>query len=206
MVAILMEAGGSSHIKDGQGRTPLHQLIRQMASDEAQAAKVASVKVEAPGSKQAEKAASGAPEEEGPTKEGEKTADKTGKPEGKPEGKPKEKDLGIRGKVVEVVAETVASPSPLWNIVAMLVGAGKPPKDKDEDLKAGEESIDDLDNMGRTPFTQAVTSGLVSVAALLGACRADHRTKDASGLTPLHHAVQSGNLGRLLYTLNHTLL
>ena len=46
MVAILMEAGGSSHIKDRRGRTPLHQIIRQMGSDEAQAAKVATVKVE----------------------------------------------------------------------------------------------------------------------------------------------------------------
>ena len=35
---------------------------------------------------------------------------------------------------------------------------------------------------------------MVSVAALLAACRADHRVKDASGLTPLHHAVRSGNL------------
>ena len=130
-----MEAGGSSHIKDRQGRTPLHQIIRQMGSDEAQAAKVASVKLEAKRSKQAEDekrekeeaekeaAAASAPsdgameEKEGKTKEGEKATSE--------KGKPKEKDLGIRGKVVEVVAEKVTAPSPLWNIVAMLVGAGK---------------------------------------------------------------------------------
>ena len=41
--------------------------------------------------------------------------------------------------------------------VANPIARSKPPKDKDDDANAnaaGEESIDDLDNMGRTPFTQ----------------------------------------------------